>query len=65
MHACMSHSWVDPVIDIAANPLALWALLCIYGIVSDMLADASTLVEFGSYCNAKCLAIVHYEPALL
>ena len=22
-------------------------------------------IEFGSCCNAKCLAIVHYEPSLL
>ena len=47
------------------KPSLLLSGLCIYGIVSDMLADALPLVELGSCCKAKCLAIVHYEPALL
>jgi hypothetical protein len=29
----------------------------IYGIVSDMLADASHLIDFGSFPKAECLAI--------
>ena len=65
--------WIDPVVDIAVfmgcgvryKPSLLLFGLCIYGIVSDMLADASCLIKFGSCCNAKCLAMVHYEPALL
>ena len=60
--------WVDPLLclwGMRYKPSLLLSGLCIYGIVSDMLADASPLVGFGSCCNAKCLAIVHYEPALL
>ena len=49
---------------VRCKPSLLLSGLCIYGIDSDMLADASPLVEFGSCCNAKCLAIVHYKPAL-
>ena len=65
-------SWIDPVVDIAVfmgyircKASLLLSGICIYGIVPDMLADASPLVEFGRCCQAKCLPIGHYEPALL
>ena len=62
--------WVDPLLTllcawgVRCKPSLLFFGICIYGTVSDMLADASPLVEFGSCCKAKCLAIFHYEPAL-